>query len=113
MQTFLENLPILMLFIGIILVLIASLYSFITLPRNKQIEALKEWLKWAVTVAEKELGSGTGQLKLRKVYEMAISQFPWIMRCISFEAFSEYVDDALTWMKEQLESNMNIAKFIA
>ena len=44
----------------VVLVLLFGIYYTIT---NK--EKVKEWLKYAVTIAEAELGSGTGQLKLR------------------------------------------------
>lgn len=68
----------------------------------------KEWLKWAVMVAEKELGSGTGQAKLRYVYDMFIEQFPTMASILPFTIFSKWVDLALEWMRDQLEKNENI-----
>lgn len=59
----------------------------------------------AVTKAEKELGGGTGQIKLRYVYDMFVARFAWLARVISFEAFSMMVDEALERMKKMLESN--------
>lgn len=85
--------------------LIGSVIGFIKLPSGTKIANLKEWLKWAVTEAERQLGSGTGQLKLRLVYDMAIKQFPWISQIVTFESFSEWVDEALDWMREQLADN--------
>ena len=35
--------------------------SFVKLPTKEQIAKIKEWLLYAVTEAEKELGGGTGQ----------------------------------------------------
>ena len=55
--------------------------------------------------AEKELGGGTGQIKLRYVYDMFVARFAWLARVISFEAFSMMVDEALERMKKMLESN--------
>ena len=55
--------------------------------------------------AEKELGGGTGQIKLRYVYDMFVARFTWLARVISFEAFSMMVDEALERMKKMLESN--------
>jgi hypothetical protein len=83
----------------------------IKLDKAQKIANVKEWLKWAVVEAEKALGSGTGQLKLRYVYDLAISQFPWIVSFISFEMFSGWVDEALEWMKGQLD-NSKINKYI-
>ena len=80
---------------------------------EQKIQALKEWLKYAVIMAEKELGEGTGQLKLREVYDMAIRQFPWLIKIVSFEQFSDYVDEALVWMEDQLSKNRRIEGYIA
>ena len=86
--------------------------KFLGLPTDQQIENLKEWLKWAVTEAEKELGSGTGQLKLRRVYDLALAKFPWIARLVPFEEFSMWVDEALIWLGKQLESNKAITNMV-
>ena len=39
--------------------------KFMSLPTEKQIANVKEWLKYAVIEAERELGSKTGACKLR------------------------------------------------
>ncbi|MCC8085617.1 MAG: hypothetical protein LIP15_15500 [Clostridium sp.] len=89
-----------------------AVYTFVKLPTNSQIDALKEWLKYAVTMAEKELGSGTGQLKLRMVYDLFIQKFSYLAKFISFETFSGYVDEALTWLNNQLSSNKAVASYV-
>ena len=83
----------------------------VQMPRDKQIAVLLEWLKYAVTEAEKQLGSGTGQIKLRLVYNMALERFDWVGKLLSFEAFSECVDEALVWMRSQIESNKDIKAY--
>ena len=72
----------------------------------------KEWLKYAVCIAEQEMGSGTGQMKLHKVYDMFVEQFPMFATIVPFNIFSKWVDLALEWMREQLEKNSNIKAFI-
>lgn len=62
-----------------------------------------EWLKWAVTEAEKEYGSKTGQLKLRQVYDWYIDKFPVISTILPFSVFSSWVDVALKTMKEWID----------
>lgn len=102
-------------FIMIIIVLIAviiEITAFAKLSRKKKVENIKEWLKLVVVEAEKTLGEGTGQLKLRYVYNQAVTQFPWIASLVSFETFSAWVDEALDWMKEQLEQNQAITNYI-
>ena len=89
-----------------------AVYAFVKLPTNSQIDALREWLKYAVTIAEKELGSGTGQLKLRMVYDLFIQKFSYLAKFISFETFSGYVDEALTWLNNQLSSNKAVASYV-
>lgn len=98
---------------GIVLVVAAISLAvwFFKLPTATQIKNIKEWLKFAVIEAEKALGSGTGQLKLRLVYDMAVEKFPWIA-VISFDTFSTWVDEALEWMKGQLETNKAVQDMI-
>ena len=77
-----------------------------------QKEKVKEWLKWAVVEAEKLLGSGTGQLKLRQVYDWFVEKFPFAAAILPFRVFSAWVDTALDTMKEWLESNKSVAAYI-
>lgn len=91
--------------LGLLTCMGVGVYLFINEPTDKKLKNLKEWLKWAVVEAEKALGSGTGQLKLRMVYDMAISKFGWLKNIVTFETFSKWVDEALIWMDKQLASN--------
>lgn len=75
-------------------------------------QKVKNWLVWAVSVAESELGSGTGQLKLRSVYNMFVQRFPKLSLIITFNKFSALVDDALEIMRKMLE-NEKIANIIS
>lgn len=95
-----------------VIIVAAGVIWFVKLPKDMKIKNLKEWLKWAVVEAEKALGGGTGQLKLRMVYDMAVKQFPWLASFIKFETFSEWVDEALEWMKGQLEKNDQIKNYV-
>ena len=97
--------------LGIIILLAVvglGVYKFIKLDKETKIANIKQWLKLAVVEAEKALGSGTGQLKLRYVYDLAVKQFPWIVTLVTFEIFSGWVDEALDWMREQLKQNSAI-----
>lgn len=71
-----------------------------------------EWLKYAVSVAEQDLGTGTGQLKLREVYDMFIKQFPVFAKIVPFYIFKKLVDLALKWLEEQLNKNAKINQVI-
>ena len=82
-----------------------AIYHFFKLPTSEQLNKVREWLLWAVTAAEKELGGGTGQLKLRHVYDLFVTRFPWLAKVISFNVFSGLVDDALVEMRKMLATN--------
>ena len=99
------NVQIIVALVIVAIALVCGIVWFIKLPKEKQIANIKEWLKYAVVDAEKELGSGTGQLKLRMVYNMAVKQFPFIVQLIPFDTFSGWVDEALDWMRDQLAEN--------
>ena len=93
--------------IVVILVLLFGIYYTIT---NKQ--KVREWLRYIVTVAERDLGSKTGQLKLRYCYDMFIQRFPVFSKLISFDTFSKLVDEALEFLREQLDKNEAVKSFV-
>lgn len=66
---------------------------------------VREWLLYAVTLAEKDYGSGTGQIKLRAVYDMFLTKYPKLSIFVSFETFSGWVDIALEKMRKMLAEN--------
>ena len=72
----------------------------------------KNWLVWAVAEAEAVLGSKTGQLKLRYVYDLAVVRFPIMSKVLPFAIFSKLVDAALDVMRDMIENNSSIAEAI-
>ena len=103
----------------LIIILIAAIssmgyvtYVFIKRPTTEQITKVKEWLLYAVALAEKELGSGTGQIKLRYVYDAFLSKFPYLSKTISFAAFSLAVDEVLDTFRKMLETNKNLQAYV-
>lgn len=91
--------------IGIVVLLIVGAIAI-------QYKSFKEWLIWGVTAAESYLGSGTGQLKLKYVYDLALARFPFLIKIMTFNLFSKLVDKALDKMKEMLETNEKIDEFV-
>lgn len=84
------------------------IYTFLGLPTKEQVTKIKALLLYWVTLAESELGSGTGQLKLRYVFDLFTDKFKFTAKLVSFETFSLWVDEALEIMREMLEKNDNI-----
>lgn len=74
-------------------------------------QKVRNWLVWAVGKAEQEFGSGTGQLKLRSVYNQFIARFPKLSIFITFKRFSALVDEALGILSDMLK-NGKIANII-
>lgn len=101
--------------VGLLIIVITSLNiakKYMEKDKEAKIAAICEWLKYAVTVTESSLQGGTGKLKLQMAWSMATAQFPFITKVMDFQQFSEYVDDALDWMKNQIETNPNIKNVI-
>lgn len=89
-------------------ILLGTIIYIICNQKSKVIE----WLKYAVTEAEKLLGSGTGQLKLHAVYDGFCEQFPVISAVVPFPVFSSWVDVALKTMDKWLETNSDILGYV-
>lgn len=96
---------ILVFIVAFIAVISIKIYNWFKQPTSEQMQQIQEWLLYAVAKAEDVLGSGTGQLKLRYVYDMFVTKFPAIAVFISFDTFAKMVDKALDEFKELLDTN--------
>lgn len=112
MEFIVENWRILFALVALGVVLGISVYHFVQMPSNKQLAKVREWLLWAVTEAEKELGGGTGKLKLRQVYDLFVVRFPWLAKVVSFDLFSTLVDEALVDMRAMLQNNGDVKSYV-
>jgi hypothetical protein len=74
--------------------------------------SVHHWLLYAVSMAESDLGSGTGRLKLAQVYSDFVSKYPIFSKILPFPVFSLWVDLVLKEMRELIEKNENIASII-
>ena len=114
MNWLVENWYLIVAAVALIGTAVAVAYRFLGQPSEKQVEKIKEWLIWACIEAERGLQSGTGQLKLRQVYDMfcAVPAFGWVARFISFDTFSDWVTEALHKVKQMIITNPNLARYI-
>ena len=87
-------------------------YCFYKMSKEEQVAKVREWLLLAVCEAEKALGSGTGRLKLRMVYGEFVDKFTWVAKFMTFDEFSNMVDEALNEMKVLVQTNEAIKTFI-
>lgn len=112
MKFIIDNWYIIIAAIAALVVGIVMCVRFFKNSSEEQLKKVREWLLYATTLAEKELGGGTGKLKLRYVYDMFVTKFPWLADIISFERFSKLVDDALVDMNELLKTNTAVKEYV-
>lgn len=93
-----------------IIAVLAVIFVMIAAMRYK---SFKNWLVYAVSEAEKYLGSGTGKLKIRYAYDLAIKQYPVIAKIIPWSLFSKLIDAALVVMRQMIDDNQMIANVIS
>lgn len=95
---------------GILLgfVLGTAFCRFMMLPGKKQVTKIKAWMLFAVMEAERQLGGGTGLLKLRQVYDGFEKRFPKAAKVVSFDTFARWVDEALVEMRRVLEEKETV-----
>lgn len=112
MEFIMENWWLIIITIAMVVAIFYAIRVFLKMPSDAQLASVQEWLLYAVAKAEKELGSGTGQLKLRYVYDMFILRFPVVANLVNFAAFSMLVDEALEIFREMLDNNKSVNKYI-
>lgn len=85
---------------------------FFAFKGNKSV--VMKMLYALVTEAEKELGSGTGSLKLATVVASVYPKLPTIIKTfISEKTLTQWIEEALTEAKDSWQKNTNIAGYIA
>lgn len=112
MNLLIENWYIIAGILALVVVVGVLIYNFAKKPSSEQLNKVREWLVFACIEAEKQFSSGTGELKLRFVYDAFVIRFPWLAKVVSFEAFSNLVDDALVKVRQLLETNVEIAVIV-
>lgn len=112
MNTIIFNFSLIVTAIVIIVLGAIHVKDFLSLSSEAQLNKVKEWLLYAVTIAEKEYGNQTGKIKLRYVYDLFIQKFNWLAKVVDFNTFSKWVDDALVEMKGLITTNKAINKLV-
>lgn len=112
MNWIIENWSLLVVLAAVVACGVAWFKKFYNEPTEEQLNKVKEWLVYATAVAEKELGGGTGKLKLRSVYDAFIEKFPTVARKITFEHFSLLVDQSLEQLRKMIETNAAVQEYV-
>lgn len=108
-----ENWFLIMIAIAFISSIAIKIYKWFKMPNSEQMKKVQEWLLYAVAKAEEKLGSGTGELKLRYVYDMFIAKFPAIAIFVDFDEFKIMVEKALEKFEGLIQTNESIGALYA
>lgn len=92
-----------------LLVVILAISAYFILSGKASV---KKWLLNAVIIAEKELGSQMGRVKLAQVYSDFVATYPIFSKIIPFAVFSLWVDIVLEEMRHLIETNNRVAEYI-
>lgn len=112
MDFIIDNWLVIVVAIVLVVSAVIAIVRFFRTPTKAQLNKVREWLLIATARAEKELGSGTGKLKLRFVYDLFVGRFPWLAKVISFERFSDLVDEALEDLNGLLKTNSAVNTYV-
>lgn len=112
MNLIIENWYVIVGLLALVGVAATGAFYFFKNPSAKQLKQIKEWLLFATIEAEKQFSSGTGQVKLRFVYDLFLAKFKWVAYFMSFETFSSLVDEALEEMRNMLEKNPAVNELV-
>lgn len=93
---------------SLIITVVAVIVYFLLNGKRSVIAFLLE----AVVRAEKDLGSGTGRIKLSVVYGNFIEKYPILSKIIPFPVFSAWVDAVLEDMKDILSKNEKVRAYV-
>lgn len=97
-----------------IMLVIAALgaVTFFAFKGNKSV--VMKMLYALVTEAEKDLGNGTGSLKLATVIEAIYPKLPAVIKVfITEKILVKWIEEALANAKDAWQKNSNIAEYIA
>lgn len=93
---------------SLIITVVAVIVYFLLNGKRSVIEFLLQ----AVIMAEKDLGSGTGKIKLSVVYGNFIEKYPIFSKIIPFPVFSAWVDAVLIDMMDILLKNEKARDYV-
>ncbi len=114
MNWLIENWYLVVAGLAVVAVILYLISGVSNMPDEEQKKKIHEWLVWACIEAERALQSGTGQLKLREVWNLfcAVPAFTWVAKIVTFETFSNWVSESLVEVKTMLVNNPNLAEYV-
>lgn len=112
MQWLYDNWSLLVVILAAIVVVYVRFKKFAGLPSDEQQAKAKAILLAIVIEAERQFGGQTGKLKLSWAYSRFVELYPSLASLIPFELFSTLVDEVLEQMRNLLETNESIKRYV-
>ena len=112
MTWLINNWTLLVVLLAAVAVVVYYAKKFAQLPTAEQQEKIKAWLLAIVIEAERQFGEKTGQVKLSWVYAEFVKAYPALVSIVPFKLFSTLVDEVLDKMRNLLESNESLQKYV-
>lgn len=92
--------------IGNIIFIFAIITILIILFRIGQKKKIKQMLLYFVTIAERDFGGGTGELKFSAVSTWIYEKIPTLAKVLfTKKQIDQLIEEAVDWMKEYLATN--------
>ena len=106
LESFLTNWDFILLIVAAVAAIVFAIFK-----GNKSV--VMKMLYALVTEAEKEMGGGTGSLKLASVIEAIYPKLPAVIKMFVTDAMlKKWIEDALVLAKDAWKKNANIAQYI-
>ncbi|OEF96595.1 hypothetical protein [Desulfuribacillus alkaliarsenatis] len=95
-------------FIDLMFIIVAAIGSLIAYKTGNK-KLVKKMILTFVVEAEKQLGSGTGELKYAKVVERFYEVMPTVLRMLYTEKqIDSLIEDAVIYLKRYLDNGKNL-----
>ena len=112
MKWIIDNWSLIVVIICAAAIFIVYCNKFAKLPTQEQQKKVKALLLAIVVEAEKQFGSKTGKVKLSWAYSKFLETMPGMASVVTFEMFSQWVDEVLYEMRNMLSANTSLQDYI-
>ncbi len=96
---------VIVVFVCVLFVLIVHIVKFLIMEPNKKLSFIKDTIFSLVLMAEKELGSKTGEAKLKLVITTFYKKYPFARFILPENKLIEVIEESVVEMKNILKKN--------
>ncbi len=100
-----ENWFVIVVFVCVLFVLLVHIIKLFIMEPEKRLSFIKDTIFSLVLMAEKELGSKTGEMKLKLVITTFYKKYPFIRLILSENKLIDVIEESVVEMKNILKKN--------